>query len=293
MTDDSLGPAGRAALVMIEQALSRLPEPPQRGDGGPMEAEVPDERQEPVKRQPEATVFESWIPPLGSYRCFGVPARTCEATVERPGICARCAGALAQQERDAIRAKIEKELPDRFAWAQPLAPELPARIRNWTRVRSEAFPWVNAVTAGRPSGIMCLRGSGGSGKTSAALVIMRQLIAAVDTIATGGPRFVQALDLATLEHSQWQRAEEQARLVDACKSASLLVIDDLGDEVQGGRRAAAHEVIKARYHAAVPTIITTALGAERTKEAAFQCMEAAYDDRIARRILTDGCVIDM
>jgi DNA replication protein DnaC len=123
--------------------------------------------------------------------------------------------------------------------------------------------------------------------------MFRQLIS-VDRIAERGPRYVSALELVAPESAaQRQRIEEFSQFVDACKCASLLVLDDLGDEVTGGRRASAHEVIKHRFHSALPTIITTAIGAGLKPDAAFARLEKTYDDRIARRILTDGTVIDM
>lgn len=225
----------------------------------------------------------------GSDRC----AR-CGSAVSHPGICDACGKALADEQRAAAAAEaLRREMPPRFMWASWEASDLSARILA-SRVRGGAAK----VTAARElfgrRARVVLVGEAGAGKSSLAAAWLR------DRIEAGlGARWVSAVDLATEEAPEGGATPFQRAL-----SAPLLVLDDLGAELHGApkgsgvlaqRIEAAGRVLHRRHDRDLPTVITTAIGAELVTSAPVRELQAAmaevYGDGIARRVYEGAGVV--
>jgi DNA replication protein DnaC len=209
-------------------------------------------------------------------------------------LCEECTGtALAQLtelQRNRIKRHLERNdqrLPYGFRWARPGAPELITRIQP--AAAKAARIALEAMIAGEAA-VTTLAGEAGTGKTSLAVLMLRNLAkrALECELDDGlvqlacGARYVSAWDLSG-EGEEKLKAEAVYQDV---ANAPLLVIDDLGAERHGVEvvfKDLASKLISTRFQRGskppLPTIVTTGL----TPEAA----ERLYGGGVARRIFND------
>lgn len=193
----------------------------------------------------------------------------------------------ARAERERARAVEAAEagwlrlVGKRYAWARPTAPELatrcwPQRTAGGAASAQEA---IDAIV--RHEGNVVLRGLPGTGKTSLLCAALRVLYDRHDW----RQRLVMAdayeLGSARIQHPAGQG---EAPPVEAAMGATLLLLDDLGNERQTQNNAVP-DVVMARHHADVPTWFSTG----ETREQ----IAAKYGGGVMRRIFDGALVIEM
>jgi DNA replication protein DnaC len=125
------------------------------------------------------------------------------------------------------------------------------------------------------AGFLILHGPVGLGKSHLAVAIMRE--------RRMGRLVTQNTFLMRLRKTY--RDDHAEDVVDRCKRARLLVLDEMGVST-GGRDEypALHEVLSHRYGEMLPTIITTNVQLTDFKD--------AFGDRITDRLLSSGCFLE-
>lgn len=181
----------------------------------------------------------------------------------------RCVDCTA--ERSATLARIEHQRRSADAAAQ-CDTRFPARFRDARVDHWAVAGWVEAYTAdptGAPS--LLLLGPTGTGKT-------HQAYAAVRAAVTARPGTWQAGTAADLFAALRPRpgVDSEAEL-DRCRSAGLLLIDDLGlAKASEWTEEITYRLLNGRYEQMRPTVITTNLALAEFK--------VALGDRIASRL---------
>jgi hypothetical protein len=205
--------------------------------------------------------------PVGGWTCT-----RCRRPVGHPGVCDACGAWFDKgREDDQIRDALGT-IPERFRWAAFDSPDLVARVAPGSPCRARS-----AVEdlASKRVGIVLIAGETKRGKTSLACAMMRELATRRHRLARH-MRFVSALELA--------RCRVEAGLgrvpaeLDAARRASLLVLDDLGQEVTG--QDVLREALHARHDRDLPAVVTTHLDADG--------LARVYGAGTARR-LTEHC----
>ena len=188
---------------------------------------------------------------------------TCGAPSTAPRPCLPCEEA-ARVARDA-RLATTASIPSRFAWASSLdAPELARRVDVAALEQARAIELERLDRA-------TLLGPAGAGKTALAVAM-----ASTWSRATARPAFfVGAVDVgvARQEHGLGEGAP---RILRDAGAAPLLVLDDLGQELESGAATVAH-VVQRRYDDAKPTLTTSGLTVEQ--------LVSRYGAGVARRLL--------
>lgn len=183
-----------------------------------------------------------------------------------------------------------RTVPYSFRWAR-FGETLSSRVKPVAAI-ARARTTIEDFAAGRGSGSMVLLGPTEAGKTSLAVACLRWFVQEAERVARhppltsdserrvyrlgAGARFITAYDLAKAAvYSQLGRRPE---LVEQALSATVLVIDELGMDVDVYRHSATSvsEVIHERHAEHRPTIVTTYLTEELIKK--------QYGAGIARRI---------
>jgi DNA replication protein DnaC len=194
---------------------------------------------------------------------FGHVCPTCGSASNTPRPCLGCeqAARLAREARLVTAASI----PPRFEWATSLdALEFGLRV---DRVALEEARAMDLRRLDRAT----LLGPAGAGKTALAV-----------GLATGWTRvtarsalFIAAIDVGTArrEHGLGEGAP---RIVRDALAAPLIVLDDLGQELDSGAADVAH-VIQRRYDDEKPTIATSGLAVEQ--------LLSRYGAGVVRRLL--------
>lgn len=176
----------------------------------------------------------------------GWPCTRCGEPIDWPGVCDRCASRVNRERAADMASDALATMPARFRWATFEAQDLSARCPQDAIEKARKAA---RLLAGGNTRIVVLAGRAGSGKTSLACAIMRDLLHE-DVGRTA--RFVGALTLS--------RARADAGLgrtpaiVEDAIRASLLLLDDLGQEAGID---VVREVIHARHDADAPMVITT------------------------------------
>lgn len=187
----------------------------------------------------------------------------------------------ANRAHEANEAGWRRLVGKRYAWARPTAPELAARCWPQRTAGGLASPQEAIDAILRHEGNVVLRGMPGTGKTSLLCAALRVLYDRHDW----RQRLVMAdayeLGSARIQHPAGQG---EAPVVDAAMEATLLLLDDLGNERQTQNNAVP-DVIMARHHADVPTWITTG----ETREQ----IAAKYGGGVMRRVFDGALVIEM
>lgn len=208
-------------------------------------------------RSPKGPVFHACQArkPDGSVcgeRSTIVPCYDCARRAEKAEI---------ETEERARRTKLLlRSIPEESRWATLDAPELAERVRlrqSRTKAPDGSIAWerprIDAMAAriiAHP-GWLTFWGPARSGKTSLAVACLR---------ARGRGLFVSSSSLA-VARAQYGLGEGEAPLVAKALRASLLLLDDLGEEQLTNSPIC--DVLKERFRRSAPTWVTTGLvGAE-------------------------------
>jgi DNA replication protein DnaC len=194
---------------------------------------------------------------------FDCVCPACGTPSTRPRTCLAC-DAAQQAERKARRATAAS-MPIRYAWAFALdAPELFRRADLAAVEQARALDLTRLDRA-------TLLGPATAGKTSLAVAIANTW-----AIAHARPAvFVAAVDIG-VARQQHRLGESDPHIIRQAMGAPLIVLDDIGQEVELGIPAVAH-VILHRYDGAKPTIATSGLTVEQ--------LVARYGAGVARRLI--------
>lgn len=205
----------------------------------------------------------------GRFFCHSCPPGK-RSPMRSPGKCEACTAA----SREASQAR---------RWEQLCDDVIPKRFREFRIIGSDA---VFKLLGRRANYLLCnaaagdgdvvLIGAPGAGKTVAACALLRHW-----SRKTGMPGFATAMDLARAA-AEHPLGHGQAPAVTAAIRASVLVLDDLGQEA-AAYRGDVEYVIAARHNDGKPTIVTTFLDGEG--------IEARYGGGIARRVYERATVI--
>lgn len=167
-----------------------------------------------------------------------------------------CPECLLARQRKAALDPVYESIPKRFRWAIEAGPAELRQIDTKTnRPRVDLSPAFLAGALERASGgCRMVVGSTGAGKTS---FIVAALCAYVrrDWQAREGALFGSAFWLAGAR-SRYSLGKGEAPEVEAAMGASLLVLDDLGNDAQDHRNTLS-EILFKRHEDDLPTWITT------------------------------------
>ncbi len=232
--------------------------------------------------------LEDIIPPKGSYPCRGAQQGfQCSAVLDLPGLCDDCAERLANAEH---RRGVElwlRSIPATYRdvrWENLLdlkRHDGEARVSLLERTE----PAIAAMRARiEGSKRVVLMGPSTAGKTTVALAFLR---AAVEARPATWARFIPTAALAREE-----TPDGGPTPYELARSAELLVLDDLGDELKGAapgsgllaqRIGPTADLIVERFDRQGQFVVTTGLDRK--------AIGALYGDRIYRRIFEGAVVI--
>jgi hypothetical protein len=218
------------------------------------------------------------IPAAGRYTCN----TRCGTQLERPGICDECARRAAAQ---ALETRLR-------SWLRTI----PARQRDvtWSTLPTLKADRGGPRVTGNITGVRrmlerCDRaaivGTAGSGKTTVAVAWLR---AELEADPSARVRFIPTADLLRPEVGE----EGGPHPLALALSADVLVLDDLGAELEGAqertgllaqRIGPASRVIAERYEKGRRTVVTTGENRDR--------IALLYGDRVARRMFEAAAVI--
>jgi DNA replication protein DnaC len=138
-----------------------------------------------------------------------------------------------------------------------------------------------------PSTNLLFIGPSGSGKTSLAVAMLDAWVR-VAPKERARAMYVEAawLSRARARH----RLGEESPLVEACISAPLLVLDDLGSERED-RDGCITDVVYRRHNDDRPIWITCGMAKDPTLEAFGELLARRYDGGFVRRVLESGKVV--
>jgi len=183
------------------------------------------------------------------------------------------------QERARKLDRIREQLP--LGARRASRAELEARCHAKLLKHALAWHW--------GAGNLIFSGSTGAGKTSAAVHLVRRLLA--EGAALGGEAFDRARSIwwqecraLSVVGREWKLGAGIPDDVHRCQRVGLLVLDDLGatDDKQTLER-----VLNARYERGLPTITTTGLSISAMYGDTGQ-LENALGDALARRLFECG-----
>ncbi len=187
-----------------------------------------------------------------------VPCWACESKVR------------AARDRDAAKALAAEEFPRRYRWAAVGHADLARRVKlpASTTIRDASQRILGAAR-------VLLHGPSGSGKTSLAYACLRERLPEA--------MWISALALGTtrIQHSA---GDGMSKLEASCRSAPLLLIDELGGEVKTANNAV-KDVIFGRYDDDLPTWVTTGFPSKD--------LVAMYGDGAMRRLTEHGYVLGL
>jgi DNA replication protein DnaC len=190
-----------------------------------------------------------------------------------PGKCQACR--RAEREASALE-RLHSTVPKRFRWAL-------GADRSTLLGRVKASPeLVDRAIASPPSGNMVLLGDTAAGKTSL-VVAMFDAWARQDPIARIGGEFVEAYWLAGAR-ARHALGQGESQMVETAMNATLLVLDDLGSEVDD-RRNVLQDVVFHRHNEDLPMWITSGFAVEQ--------LMGRYGSQVIRRILENAKRVEL
>lgn len=211
-----------------------------------------------------------FLVPTGDFQCV-----QCGATIHHPGACDPCGRAWEQSRAATVRAEYLATIPIRHR-SCTLAAGLEQRCRESYR---DAGARALAALRDRRADNVILLGDKGTGKSSLACALLAHAIREIPTLGCSG-RYVSALNLSNARRDG-AMGSRPILVSQACQS-SLLVLDDLGQEVDA---AVIREVIQDRYDTQRPTIVTSFLNRE--------AIDARYGGGIMRRLFERSVVVEL
>jgi hypothetical protein len=235
------------------------------------------------KKRPCRVCYLDTCPSCGGDRPVEPELRFIEGEAHEFKLCPGCADR--EVTGHAIR-DIEKRIPGAFAWSRFGVPELSARCGATRAQIKQAW---DACVVGRES--LALVGPTGAGKTSLGIALVRGVVdRAMRKDAT--PRdvarakkcfYVSAFDLAR-DRARYPLGEGETPLVRRSMFASVLLIDDLGNEPDS-QLSAVSDVIYERHAQGRPTWVTTYLDEP--------ACGAKYGALVARRIFERSTILHL
>lgn len=209
--------------------------------------------------------------------CADRPCRRCERFV-----CAcgkpydgasnhRCEACRYAERRSRALVPMRASVPKRFRWAFDATVDA---LRGRVKAPDEL---ITRGLASPPGTDLTFTGDTAAGKTSFAVAMLDAFVR-LDPEPRTGALFVEAYWLAGAR-ARHPLGQGEAPQVLAAMQASLLVVDDLGSEVDDRRNVLA-DVIFARHNEELPTWITTGFTAEQ--------LVGRYGSQILRRLIEQG-----
>lgn len=241
--------------------------------------------------------------PVGPWTCAGVSkSRPCGAEVHHPGLCEACTSVVQLAEHAGrARAWVRRNLPE---------PHWDVTWENLLELKTiEGKPRVVGMGEQRLAKIrvsferlprVVLVGPAGAGKSTLAAAHMR---ASAEQDFGRRVRFLEAgrLGEETIRVEPVDRPAVKVSPVEWALSADLLVLDDLGAELEGAqpgsgllaqRIGPANKVIVERFAKRRPTVITTGIGVKtKNTDELREAVSTLYGDRVARRMFEGAAVI--
>lgn len=201
------------------------------------------------------------------------PCAVCGAEINHPGVCADCCRADADRQVAKTMRFAKETIPERHRWATLDSPDLLGRC-SADGIRAA----VGLLGRKLPVGL-ALHGPAGSGKTSVAVAMLQRIHSAATADApelvvrrARGAWFVAMPDMRSVLNEA-RRGEVAPQLLQRCRAATVLVLDDLGGQV----REEVSDLLSYRHARELPTIVTTPYSRD---EAAAR----GLDERLARRV---------
>lgn len=200
----------------------------------------------------------------------------CGTAIQHFGVCDTCADKFDRNRVDELRREALGTIHRSYRWAIWDDERLTERVDpRGIAVASLVLPALRTRTVT----MVVIHGPAGSGKTALACAMMRRLIDNGSDVGIRS-RFQCSLELSY--------AAAESRLgatpyeVDACLRASLLVLDDLGQE-DPNNRGPVRRVLHGRFGREKSTIVTTYMDPEMLAE--------AYGEGASRRLTERALLI--
>ena len=217
--------------------------------------------------------FPQWLRDLvgsGPFRC------RCGAEIQHPGICDHCSERRDRRRADQLLEQSVSTIPQRFRQCVYGSEVLDERCKPEYQRDSRAI--VDSLIFGTVDGAV-LVGPKGVGKTSLACAMLRELADKRAHVAWRAV-YVRALDLGVSRRDSPLGVRPRA-IEEAC-NASLLLLDDLGQEEDYGPL---REVIHSRHDDCKPLVVTTAWDNET--------LQRRYGEGVDRRLFERAAVLRM
>lgn len=242
----------------------------------------PSEASERMRRAAEAA--EEHARTCTARPCPRCERHVCACGAPYDGAGDACLGCRAKRRVNALLEPLTLSVPRRFrpaleATAAELAHVDPAT--GLPRVKLTPERIAKALARPRSSDLM-LYGDTGMGKTSL-IVAMLGALARQDPDTWHGARFASAIWLASSRARYPLGHGDPPEMADA-KAASLLVLDDLGNDVPDGRNVI-QEVLFRRHDDELPTWVTTGYRVE--------ALESRYGVAVIRRMGEKGNIVEL
>jgi DNA replication protein DnaC len=215
-----------------------------------------------------------------AWRCAGTLEAPCEVLVAtRGGYCDACAAETARALRRLHLQGARRALPA----DAPTFRDVKALTQIDRGFIDAAETWSRDV------GSLTFLGTSGLGKTTCALALLRRIVDRAETKALGRDdlvfakhvRFVEVAELAQARRREKLGTGAPSALERIVRTASLVVLDDLGKEDQRDKQVVVEAIVARRTG---PMVVTS----ELTREA----IAARYGVAIRRRVIERATVVE-
>lgn len=218
------------------------------------------------RRQSEREEHQRACTERPCFRCAKYVCLVCSKPYDGGGA-GKCPACLRAEREARALERVHGTVPKRFKWAL-------GADRATLLGRVKAAPeLVDRAIANPPNGNMILLGDTAAGKTSL-VVAMFDAWARQDPLARVGGEFTEAYWLAGAR-ARHALGQGEAKIVETAMNATLLVLDDLGSEIDD-KRNVVQDVIFHRHNEDLPTWITSGFTIEQ--------LVARYGSQVIRRV---------